>query len=208
MTKPVCAAAVELVIYAEVTDRRTYDKRYAVPTVPPGDSGVTIGIGWDCGQNGTDDLDREWAHLDAASRLALASVMGLKGDKARAALPKVLGVRVPWEAAVHTFAAHTLPRYVARTRAAFPGSDALPAECFGVLVDLVYNRGTAMDGDRRREMRDIRDLIAAGRLAEVPAQLRAMKRLWPDLRGLQKRRDDEAALWEHGLQVSLQSAAV
>jgi GH24 family phage-related lysozyme (muramidase) len=73
-----------------------------------------------------------------------------------------------------------------------------------MLVSLVYNRGTAMaDSPRkpgdRKEMREIRDAVAAGRLASIPAALRAMKRLWPEGSGLRDRREREAKLFEEGL---------
>jgi len=38
------------------------------------------------------------------------------------------------------------------------------------LVSLVYNRGTSMCGaDDSREMRDMRDAVAAGRFEDIPA---------------------------------------
>jgi hypothetical protein len=51
----------------------------------------------------------------------------------------------------------------------------------------------------RKEMRDIRDAVAAGRINDIPAALRAMKRLWPEGNGLRDRRDREAKLFEEGL---------
>ena len=36
---------------------------------------------------------------------------------------------------------------IERTRAAFPGVDALPADAQGALVSLVYNRGPGMTGE-------------------------------------------------------------
>lgn len=203
---PLCAAAVDLIIACEVTDQRTYERLYSHPTWPREASGVTIGIGWDCAHNDRAALDREWSALPDADRDALAAVLGLSGSKARAALPAVKHVVVPWGTAVQSFEAHTLPRYVALTLDAFPGAGQLPPECFGALVSLVFNRGTSMgtrgkpSWESRREMRAVRDLIATGDLAAVPAQIRAMKRLWPvGMDGLPKRRDDEAALWESGL---------
>lgn len=66
------------------------------------------------------------------------------------------------------------------------------------------NRGTSMTDStanpgNRREMRDIRDAMAAGHLAAVPAALRAMKRLWPPDSGLVARREREARMFEEGL---------
>ena len=51
----------------------------------------------------------------------------------------------------------------------------------------------------RQEMRDIRDAVAAGRFNDIPAALRAMKRLWPEGNGLRGRREREAKLFEEGL---------
>jgi hypothetical protein len=50
------------------------------------------------------------------------------------------------------------------------------------LVSLIYNQGHAMADSHdhpgsRREMRDVRDAVAHGRLIDVPNLLRAMKRL-------------------------------
>lgn len=197
--------AVALIVYSEVTSRRVYEAKYARPTWPRGDSGVTIGIGWDCGYNSRADLDREWPALDAATRARLYPVMGAKGQAAKALCDALTGVVVPWEAAYATFRDATLPRFERQTADAFPGSIDIPPPCFGALVSLVFNRGPGMIDraddaqQRRREMRAIRDLIAGGRLDEVPAQFRAMKRLWAGVGGLLTRRDAEAAMWERGL---------
>lgn len=84
-----------------------------------------------------------------------------------------------------------------------PGSLAMPRLCQGVLVSLIYNQGHAMADPHdhpgsRKEMRDVRDAVAHGRLIDVPNLLRAMKRLWPEGNGLRDRREREALL-EEGL---------
>jgi GH24 family phage-related lysozyme (muramidase) len=55
-----------------------------------------------------------------------------------------------------------------------------------------------MEGDRRKEMRAVRDAVANQDLQEIADQIRAMKRLWEGkgLDGLLKRRDAEADLVE------------
>jgi GH24 family phage-related lysozyme (muramidase) len=55
-----------------------------------------------------------------------------------------------------------------------------------------------MEGPRRAEMRAVRDAVAVQDLAEIAAQLRAMKRLWEGqgLDGLLRRREAEAQLVE------------
>jgi len=82
----------------------------------------------------------------------------------------------------------------------------MPRLCLGALVSLVYNRGTSTDPaglpGARKEMRDIRDAVAAGRFTDIPAALRAMKRLWPEGNGLRDRREREAKLFEEGLTLS------
>ncbi|MBN8888702.1 MAG: hypothetical protein J0H91_00200, partial [Rhodospirillales bacterium] len=144
----------------------------------------------------------DWGdRLDGATHDALAGCLGRQGTPAGVAA--LAGLRIPWDAAWFVFTRRSLPNYVAQARAAFPGFDALPRLCRGVLVSLAYNRGTAMqDGtpdDRRREMRDIRDALAAGRPEDVPPAILAMQRLWPTVRGLRDRRAREAALFAEGL---------
>ena len=197
--------AVDLIVFAEVTSRRTYEARYIRPTWPGGESGVTIGIGYDLAHHDADDLALDWPTLLPSTRAALERACGVSGMPAKDLVAKLSGVIVPWDAAYACFRDRTLPKFERLTADAFPGSLDLPPLCFGALVSLVYNRGTSMGAqgkpswDSRREMRAIRDLIADGRLADVPAQFRAMKRLWPGVGGLLTRRDAEAAMWERGL---------
>jgi GH24 family phage-related lysozyme (muramidase) len=113
-------------------------------------------------------------------------------------------IAIPWSAAWSVFIRRTLPQNVNDTRNAFLRSREMPKLCLGVLVSLVYNRGTSMTDSvsnpgSRKEMRDIRDAIAAGQPSEIPAILRAMKRLWPEPNGLRDRREREAKLFEIGL---------
>lgn len=57
-------------------------------------------------------------------------------------------------------------------------------------------------GDRYTEMRAIAADVANGNLADIPTQIRSMKRLWanqPNLQGLVRRRELEALLFEEGL---------
>ena len=92
----------------------------------------------------------------------------------------------------------SVPHAQRETEAAFPGVDKLPADAQGALVSLIYNRGSKMEGDSRREMRAIRDAVPKGDLKEIANQIRSMKRLWEGkgMGGLLKRRDAEADLVE------------
>lgn len=191
--------AVDFIIGWEVTSRSVYEKRYAKPTWPGGESGATIGVGYDLAHHDADDLALDWPTLAPAARSTLATACGKAGQAAKALIPSLASVTVPWDAAYQCFRDRSLPKYERQAADAFGGCLDLPPLCFGALVSLVYNRGASMAGDGRVEMRAIRDLIAAGKLDDVPYQIRAMKRLWPTVEGLQNRREAEAVMWERGL---------
>jgi GH24 family phage-related lysozyme (muramidase) len=80
----------------------------------------------------------------------------------------------------------------------------LSADSLGALVSLVYNRGASFfdTGNRYREMYAIRQRMEAKEFAKIPAEFRAMKRLWSGKRnmaGLVRRRELEAVLFEAGV---------
>ena len=189
----IATEAVTFIVRHEVGSRRYYETHTAQPHFPGGHSGVTIGIGYDL------RFEPEWFAEDWGSVLppettrTLERYLGRPGS--RQAVESLAEIRVPWRVAWGVFVGSVLPRYVARTRRAFPGFDAVSRTRRGVLVSLVYNRGSAMLGESRREMREIRAHVARGELAAVPDALRAMRRLWPDARGLRLRREQEADLW-------------
>ncbi len=181
----------------EVSSEENYEKKLVRPTWPGGASGVTIGIGYDLGYNTPTQIGADWqGHLPDEDVDRLVAVAGLKGSAAEAARAKVATVRVPLPAARVVFYTRTLPRYAADTRRAYPGAERLPADAQSAMLSLVFNRGTAMQGDRRREMREIVPLVAARDLTGIAARLRSMKRLWEALPGLIKRREAEAILVE------------
>ena len=65
-----------------------------------------------------------------------------------------------------------------------------------MLLSLVFNRGTKMSGNKRREMKAIQALILDKDLDGIAEQIRLMKRLWnkSELPGLHTRRDKEARM--------------
>lgn len=193
--------AVNLIFAFEVGSQSMYERRYRKPVWPGGDSGAVIGIGFDLGYHTAEEIRKTWGpHLDAEVVEKLVSVAGIRGEAAKEALSSIADVDIPWSAAVVVFKETTLAKFGGLVIAAFPNAEELPPDSFGALVSLVYNRGIGMDGDRKTEMRAIRDLMAARAFDKVPEQIRAMKRLWPaSMTGLLKRRDAEAALFEKGL---------
>lgn len=196
--------AVAFIGMEEVGGRDYYDRFCQAPTWPGGMSGVTIGVGYDLGYQA--GFEQDWGdQLPPETMERLRPWVGVKGDAAREAPAQLSDLALPWHAAWDGFIRRTLPQEVVATRGAFvPAPDKpLPSLCLGMLVSLVYNRGTAMTDnsadDRRLEMRQIRDALAAGDYVAIPDLIRNMRRLWPAGNGLRARREREAELFEVGL---------
>jgi hypothetical protein len=197
--------AFNKIIGWEASGKATYQASLTRPTWPGEASGVTIGIGYDLGYQTRDGFVRDWsAHLTEDEIEALLPCVGVKGAAAESAARRVSSeVSISWETALAVYQEVTIPRYEEMTIKAFPGCEALPPDCFGMLVSLVFNRGASMGtlgDDRRLEMRLIKEAITAKDYGDVPNALREMKRLWPKMRGLRVRRDEEAAIFEAGLE--------
>ena len=171
---------------------------------PGGESGITIGIGYDLGFATAKQFRDDWSDcLSAGDCDTLAGVLGLTGQKAKALAPSLKKILIQRADAEKVFMQRSVPAAQKQTETAFPGVDKLPPDAQGALVSLIYNRGPRMtDRDPqlqdRREMRAIRDAVVKGDLKEIAAQLRSMKRLWEGkgMGGLLKRRDAEADLVE------------
>jgi hypothetical protein len=195
--------ALALIIEFEVGGGKSYyEKALARPTWPGGASGVTIGIGYDLGYTPRERFLGDWASLEDPIRERLAAVIGIKGYTASGKVSGLRDIRIPWDVALSVFDARTVPYWIEQTLKAFPGANKLPADAFGALVSLVFNRGPATAGKNREEMAAIMHLLAdgvqAGDLAKIAAQLRTMKRIWQGkgLPGLIRRREAEAQLVE------------
>lgn len=191
---------VTFIAREEIGSRDRYDQVYSRPCWPGGESGVTIGIGYDLKFVDAARLASEWSLLPPTTRSILAPVLGKAGSRALA--NSVAAAVIPFIDAWGVFTGNTLPSYVNKAVATFPGCQALPPLCKSALISLVYNRGFSLDGDRRLEMKAIHDLIANNQWPAVPVQFEAMKRLWPNTRGLRDRRDREANLWREGLKAA------
>jgi len=197
--------ASDLIIACEVTSQTVYESRYEAPVWPQGESGITIGIGYDVGYVTPADLSEDWGEYvgDGVVEL-LSDACGVTGTGAGALLDRFKTVRVSWYVAQSQYVDQIRPRYVGATEYALPNTSDLSSDCLGALVSLVYNRGASFDlsGPRYEEMRKIKALMASKHFRDIPAEIRRMKRLWtsePNRRGLLLRRDAEAALFELGL---------
>jgi len=188
---------IQAIIKWETGGESYYDKN---PEWPGEQSGITIGVGWDLGHTSATETSRAWApHLNAATLSLLVSVSGRKGEAAKEALPHVRHLVVPWMSALAVFENVTIPVWYMKTLRIYPQVVDLPGDCAAALVSLCFNRGTSLSGERRREMSNIQALLRTGNLKEIPKQFREMERLWPNVKGLRRRRNEEADLFEGGL---------
>jgi GH24 family phage-related lysozyme (muramidase) len=196
-------AAIDLIVREEVGSQALYKHKYQHPEWPGGASGVTIGVGYDCGYAEAHQIATDWGDkLPAAMVKALESVAGIHGSPAASHARELHGiVTVSWDAAMAVFSARDVPKWEQIVAHALQNTDKLSGDSFGALVSLAYNRGASFhkDGVRCIEMRNIADLMATERFDRVPHEIRNMKRLWPNVRDLRERRDHEAALFEKGL---------
>jgi hypothetical protein len=196
-------AAINLIVMEEVSSKGLYEAKYTHPEWPGGASGVTIGIGYDCGYSTPTIIQADWGDkLPLTMVGALEAVAGIHGSAAASHAHELRGVvTVPWAAAMAVFIGRDIPKWEGIVAHALPNTERLASDSFGALVSLAYNRGASFStaGDRYREMRAIRDHMAKEQFAEIPAEFRSMRRLWPNVVGLRNRRDHEAALFEKGL---------
>ncbi len=191
---------LDAIVAFEVSSKEAYTKFYQKPTWPGGASGVTIGIGFDVGYCTKQQFTKTWKGILPADAFdAMLPVLGKKGAACKALAEGLkTKVKVPYADAIKVFYNATLPLCATDVRNAYPGIEKLPPDAQGAILSLVYNRGPLIDNsDRRKEMKAMKPMIAAGNLAGIAAQLRSMKRLWPDAKGLVKRRESEAVLVEN-----------
>jgi hypothetical protein len=187
--------SLDLLLGFEVGSRQRYEKEFQRPVWPGGNSGVTVGIGYDVGMTQRAQVRADWGPLLSEVDLAsLLAVQGVTGPAAKRLAQGVAQVKIPLAVAEEVFYTRTLPSFAELTRKTFPGVQRLPADAQGMLLSLVYNRGASIDGPRRVEMANIQKLLRASKhsLPAVAAEFESMKRLWPDLPGLQIRRQREA----------------
>ena len=197
-------AALALILEYEVGGGQSYYTRYlSHPTWPGGASGTTLAIGVDCGYYSSDELAKIFHFLPSSQLEAIKNASGKTSQAGKAYVQRIkpLNITVNWEQAVEIFNTLTWPKFARLAEKAFPGLDQLCDNAYGALVSLVFNRGTAMQGDSRLEMRNIRSLVPKKDYRGIAEELRKMKRIWQGkgLDGLLTRREAEAKLVETGV---------
>ena len=190
--------SIDFIIQQECGGRAFYDKVLQKPSWPGGDSGITIGIGYDCGYETLTQFTKDWNNnLPIDSFKLLKPVVGVKGEKARDLLKgDILSVRIPFNMAYDVFVKNDVPRYFAMTKKIYPQLEELNEDTQGALVSMVFNRGTSLAGDARTEMRAIVDLVAKKDYEGIAEEIEKSKRLWEHrgLDGLVLRREAESDL--------------
>ena len=194
--------AIDLIIQHEVGGRAVYEKRYQKPIWAGGDSGLTIGLGYDIGYVKEAQLFSDWQGLNLNFLNALKRFCGVKGEIVKTMMRgEVLNVIIQYNIAYEVFVKKSIPKYYALTKKIYPQLDELNEDTRGALVSMVYNRGAKIDGDSRKEMKAIVDLVAKKDYEGIAEQIEQSKRLWEGkgLDGLVIRREAEADLIRESL---------
>ena len=194
--------AIDLIIQHEVGGRAVYEKRYQKPIWAGGDSGLTIGLGYDIGYVKEAQLFSDWQGLNLNFLNALKRFCGVKGEVVKTMMRgEVLNVIIPYNIAYEVFVKKSIPKYYALTKKIYPQLDELNEDTRGALVSMVYNRGAKIDGESRKEMKKIVDLVAKKDYEGIAEQIEQSKRLWEGkgLDGLVIRREAEADLIRESL---------
>jgi GH24 family phage-related lysozyme (muramidase) len=203
--------SLDLILEFEVGGGENYYNKFLKnPTWPEGQSGVTIGVGYDLGYVNKAEFSEDWKDLPKEIFDRLYKVVGIKGYNAKNLIRGLKDISIPWDLALKVFNNKTVTKFWNLTKETFPNFDNLPEDAKGGLVSLVFNRGNALEGDRRREMKLIRDGMAITStfdqkaLSFIANQIRSMKRIWIGgsiEKGMSRRRDAEAKLIEESLNV-------
>lgn len=197
--------ATDLIVNEEVGGQRTYTRNDSHFTWPGGASGPTVGIGYDLGYVGRQEMESDWGGIVPQEAIdTMRSAIGLTGTAARQFVQRRgSSLTIPWDQAMQEFSDREVPKWVTKVRQHLPNYDRLSPGSRGALVSLAYNRGPSFDapGTRFAEMRAIKQHMSLQQYALIPDDFRSMKRLWigQGLDGLLSRRDSEATLFERGL---------
>lgn len=185
-----------------------YNKFLKKPTWPGEQSGVTIGIGYDVGYVNKTEFSNDWIDLPKEVFDRIYKVVGIKGYRAKELANRLKDIIIPWDLAVKVFMNKTVKKFYDLTKNTFPNFENLPEDAKGGLVSLVFNRGASLEGDRRKEMKAIKDIMAKNQsfdkkiLFQIAEQIRKMKRIWVGgsiEKGMSRRRDAEADLIQNSI---------
>lgn len=192
---------LDLLLQYEVGGGKLYYEKYLSKfTWPGGASGPTIAFGVDCAYYSEAELAEIFSFLPKDQLKQVQSASGKTGEKGKQNTVKLRagGITVNWNKALEIFETHTWPKFTKLAEKTFPGLTDLHPDAYGAIVSLIFNRGTSLTGERRKEMADIKNLIPIKNYKQIAQEFRNMKRIWigRDLDGLLERREAEAKLIE------------
>jgi len=194
----ISSRSIDLIIQFEVGGRAYYDKALQKPTWAGGDSGCTIGFGYDMGYVNEKQFFLDWGNMLTPNFLEpLRKTIGLKGIQAKQMLRgELLQVKIPYNMAYEVFVKCSVPKYFKMTKAIYPELETLNEDTQGALVSMVYNRGNKLEGDSRVEMKRIVEMVKNKDYDGIAEEIEKSKRHWENkgLDGLVVRREAEADL--------------
>ena len=174
--------SIDFIVSEEIGSIAEYNSS---PNWPGGQSGVTIGIGYDLGMNKSQQITSDWLQfLNGNYVVTLAGLAGYSGPLAKSKINQLVKlVKIPYEVAYDCFIKKTLPRFCNEALLAFPGINLLNADTQGMLVSLVFNRGSRMKdinakSQDRLEMRELVDAVSKQDYVKIADEIESMKRLW------------------------------
>lgn len=192
---------LDLLLKYEVGGGKFYYEKYLSKfTWPGGASGPTIAIGVDCAYYTPEELANIFSFLNSEQLNLIKEASGKTGERGREYTKKLRAadIVVTWEKALDIFNTLTWPKFTKLAERAFPGLSELDPDAYGAIISLVFNRGTSLKGESRKEMVNIKEIIPSKNYKQIAKELRNMKRIWigKGLDGLLERREAEANLVE------------
>jgi len=189
---------IDFIIECETGGKSYYEQVYKNTFCWPGESsGPTAMVGIDCAYYSPKELREIFGPYTSQQELDLIlGAVGKTGSAGASYTKKLKGITFTWDEAMEVFKKYTVPKFSALTEKAFPGVYELCPDAQAAVLSIVFNRGVKMSGDRRLEMRSLRDAVAAKSYKGMASSIRGMKRLWPDTPSLRRRREQEALLVE------------
>ena len=154
----------------------------------------------DCAYYSETELVKIFSFLSKEQLDQIKKASGKSGERGKE-YTKTLrsaGIIVGWDKALDIFQKLTWPKFTKLAEKTFPGLSDLHPDAYGAIISLVFNRGTSLKGDSRKEMINIKNLIPKKDYKKIAKEFRNMKRIWigKNLDGLLERRDAEAKLVE------------
>lgn len=170
-------AIIDDIILPEVISREYYTKKLQQPMWPGGISGITIGFGYDLGMQTPENIQNDLEGLLPQNQIdILKNLCGRIGIMCKRKLP--IAIDFPWDTAMKLFYRSSLRRYASQAAMIWPELEELHPLEQTIFVGIVYNRGKGLDGNRRKEMRDLIKAIKDDDDTVMASLVKSMTRLW------------------------------